>query len=106
MSAIIADDKLLSLLSHVTGVTEVRAPDGKTIGFFAPAPLAHAELHAKVAAHITPEERKRRRENKHGGRTTREVLENLKGLTTDESTRSHLQQIIDRVAKRERCDIP
>jgi hypothetical protein len=106
MSSIVADEKMLSLLSRATGVTEIRDGHGKTVGFFAPAPLEGAELRAKVAAHINPDELRRRKENKSPGRTTREVLERLKTLTTDEPTRTHLQGIIDEVAQRDRCDTP
>jgi hypothetical protein len=106
MSSIVADEKMLSLLSHVTGVTEIRDPNGKTIGFFAPAPLENADLRAKVAAHISPEELRRRRESKLPGHTTREVLEHLKTLTTDERALAHLQGVINEVAQRDRCDTP
>jgi hypothetical protein len=106
MSSIVADEKMLSVLSGATGVTEIRDPRGKTIGFFAPAPLERADLRAKVAAHISPDELKRRKERNPPGRTTREVLEHLKSLTTDEAARTHLQGIINEVATRDRCDTP
>jgi hypothetical protein len=54
MSSIVADEKMLSVLSGATGVTEIRDPRGKTIGFFAPAPLERADRAPRLPHTLVP----------------------------------------------------
>jgi hypothetical protein len=95
MTSVIADEKMSSVLSQLTTLSEVRDTHGKIIGFFAPAPLENSELRIEVAAHVTPEEIQRRKAARLPGFTTREVFERLKSLTADEPTQNYLQKLIE-----------
>jgi len=106
MTSVTADDKLSELLSQVKGLVEVRDARGKVIGFFAPVAVESAPQYARAAAHIDRAELQRRKEAKEKGRTTKEVFERLKDLTSDEDSRTYLQQKIDGLTERDRCDIP
>ena len=50
MTAITADDKLVSELAMCNSVVEIRNKEGVVIGFFAPLRLEYAEQYARVAA--------------------------------------------------------
>jgi hypothetical protein len=95
MITVTADVALAEKLRQANGPAEIRDPEGKVVGFFAPVSVNHALQYAQVAARIDRAELARRKASEKTGRTTREVFERLKTLTQDPETLAHLQQKID-----------
>ena len=80
MITLMADETMLAILAQAKELAEIRDASGKVIGFFAPIALPQAGQYANAAAHIDPAAIQRAKEEKGPGRTTAEVLENLKSL--------------------------
>src|SRR5262245_51471220 len=80
MRTITVDNKLLEVLARATSLAEVCDSSGTLVCFFAPASLEHADLYARAAAQISPQEIRRRAEAGGKTYTTQEVLEHLRSL--------------------------
>lgn len=102
MITLTADDTVLATLRQATGPAEIRDLKGNLVGFFAPAGPGRVVLNGPATEADLPEI-ERRKATEKTGKTTREVFERLKGLTTDPAVQAHLQQKIDRLAEEERC---
>jgi hypothetical protein len=74
VTAITADDKLVSELAMCNSVVEIRNKEGVVIGFFAPLRLEYAEQYASVAAKTYSTGIHR------ASKSTSEVLADLKSL--------------------------
>jgi hypothetical protein len=92
---------MLAILNQAKDLAEIRDPDGKVVGFFAPSALKDAPDYARLAALFDHEEIERRKASKEKGYTTREVFEHLKSLTEDAEERAYLQEKIDLLRKEE-----
>ena len=95
MTTITAKGAMLTVLRQAHGLAEIRDPEGKVLGFFAPVEVSHAPQYAGAAASIDRAELARRKASEKTGRTTREVFERLKTLTHDPEVLAHLQEKID-----------
>ena len=81
MNRLTADDNLQRSLDELEGLTEIRDPQGKVIGYFTPAAGDKtAAIYSQAAAHFDANEMKRRKESGETGLTTAEVLDHLKSL--------------------------
>jgi hypothetical protein len=105
MITLTADDAVLATLRQATGPAQIRDTKGNLVGFFAPANVGHVRLNGPATEADLPEI-ERRKATEPGGKTTREVFERLKSLTTDPAMQAYLQQKIDRLAEEERCGSP
>ena len=86
MTTLTADEAMLAVLRQAKGPAEIRDAQGKVVGIFTP-----------VSAAEWPGEK---------SRTTREVFEHLKSLTTDPATQAYLQTKIDGLKERDQCATP
>jgi hypothetical protein len=86
MTTLTADEAMLAVLRQAQGPAEIRDAQGAVVGFYTP-----------VSAGQVPGER---------GRTTRELFEHLKSLTTDPAMQAYLQTKIDGLKERDQCATP
>jgi hypothetical protein len=77
MTALTADDAMVTLLRQANGVTEIRDASGTVIGFFAPVSLERASLYVQAVAQTDPQETRQRKEAGGGTHPTEEVLDRL-----------------------------
>ena len=77
MNTLTADPSLQQSLSALPGLTEVRDSQGTVLGYFSPASHQLPEAYANAAAHLDPEEMKRRKLSNEAGRPTSEVLNRI-----------------------------
>jgi hypothetical protein len=106
MTILTADGSHLDWLRQANGPTEIRDPQGRLIGFYAPTAAEGVPEHLRPASEADLPELRRRQATEGRGVTTRELFEYLKSITPEPEWRDHLQQHIDRLAERERCDAP
>ncbi len=99
MVTLTADAALLAVLRNANGPAEIRDSDGNIVGLFTPA----ADEHAVVRTQEEWEEL-RRRAQRTGGRTLKEIFQRMQTLTTDEAVRARLQKQIDQMTEEEGCD--
>lgn len=78
MIRLTADAAMKSKLGQLDQPAEIRDTDGNVIGYFTPAGHHEVLLYRDAAAHLDPDEMKRRKESGAKGFTTNEVLEHLK----------------------------
>jgi hypothetical protein len=102
MQSVTVDNTILALLAKVDGVAEIRNPDGKVVGFFAPVSHQSALGSAQAAARGGDQAK----EPPPRGRTTREVFLHLRSLTNDEQVKAYLDQKIKGLEERDRCATP
>ena len=101
MVTLTADAALLAILRIATGPAEIRDADGNIVGLFTPA----ADENALVRTQEEWEEL-RRRAQRTGGRTLKEIFQRMQTLTTDEAVRARLQKQIDGMTEEEGRDTP
>jgi hypothetical protein len=77
MNTFTADASLQNSLLNLPGLTEIRDPGGKVLGYFSPASHETSQAYAAAAAHFDPEELHRRKQSGEKGRRTEEVLKRL-----------------------------
>ena len=121
MVSVQAPQEFARVLEQAEGLVEVQDASGTVIGFFAPASMQQAALHAKAAAQagrarltngaslqskLDPIEIERRKAAKGIGHATREVFEHLLTLTQDERLRADLLQRIHDLKVRDECAAP
>jgi hypothetical protein len=106
MTTLHVDGPWLEALRQVKRMTEVCDPDGNLLGYFAPLALRESISHLIPVSKRDLPDLERRKANTAGAMTTRELFEFLKSITPEPEWRDHLQQHIDRLAERERCDAP
>jgi hypothetical protein len=87
-------------------LVELRDPDGKTLGYFAPVTEEYARRLEAHLCEIDPVELKRRRESSGPHHTTEEVFEYLLTLTDDEESRRDLRKRIEELRESHRCATP
>lgn len=80
MTTVTANGEMLTTLSGVKELAEVRDSSGKVIGFFAPMAIKNAQAYANAAAHIDPAEVRRTKEAGNRAYSTQEVLDHLGSL--------------------------
>jgi hypothetical protein len=80
MEIVIANDAASAALSMLVQPAEIRDAKGNILGRFTPSEQQNDRIYAEAAKHFDPEELKRRKESFDGGRTTQEILEDLKKL--------------------------
>jgi hypothetical protein len=80
MTTITASEAIQSVLTPLTGITEIRGPDGDVLGYFAPATDREKLLYRQAAAHFDPAEMKRRKQSEQRDFTIDEVLQHLASL--------------------------
>ena len=77
MNTFTADTSLQQSLLNLPGLTEIRDPGGKVLGYFSPASHSTPEAYAQAAASFSPEELQRRKQSGEKGRSTGDVLNRL-----------------------------
>jgi phosphoglycerate dehydrogenase-like enzyme len=121
MASITANAEMLTVLQQATGPVDVRDADGKVIAYLTPVATARTRHLARAvaafkagrddydpstdgedAAEVAEIERQMTLHVK--GYTLAEVFEHLKGLTREPEWREYLQNKIDRLKERDRCD--
>jgi hypothetical protein len=103
MDHLVANGETLSALARATGLTEVRDPAGKVVGYFAPVALENGAMAATVAGRIDWADVHAKKGFPKGS-TTREVFEHLLSLSEDEQ--AHLRRMIAELKEREECRSP
>jgi hypothetical protein len=101
MVTVTADGAFLDVLRKANGPAEIRDSDGNFVGVFTPAAGENVLMR-------TEEEwaELRRRAERTGGHTLKEIFQRMQALTTDEAVRARLQKQIDRMVEDEECDTP
>ncbi len=77
MNTLTVDTSLQQSLGALSGITEVRATDGRLIGYFSPCDADRARLYAEAASHFDPEEIRTRRSSGEMGRRLADVIASL-----------------------------
>jgi len=80
MNIVTANAEVQAALAPLVQPAEIRDASGNVLGYFTSDVERIERLYAEAATHFDPEEMKRLKESFNGGRTTREILEDLKKL--------------------------
>lgn len=106
MNTLTANETMLATLSQIDDQAEIRDDAGRLIGYFIPVRWEEEAWYESVKPALDPAELERRSREPGPRRTTRELLEHLLSMTSDEDARSHLQRTIAQVAVRDGCPTP
>ena len=80
MQILTANAEVHAALAPLVQPAEIRDAKGNVLGYFTPDAERIERLYAEAAKHFDPEEMERRIKSFEGGRTTHEILEELKKL--------------------------
>ncbi len=110
MTSITVNEALLAQLREVKGCVEVQDVNGAVVGFFSPVGVGSTNVDSRevdlYADFDLAEMERRLVEDEKCGVPLTEVYERLKAITPEPEWRDHLQQQIDQLKARDRCDTP
>jgi hypothetical protein len=110
MTSIVVNEPLIGQFRGAKGFIEVRGEDGIVVGYFSPVSARSiyvdgrlVDLYAEFDLAAMEKEKARNGKN---GVPLAEIYEQMKAMTSEPEWHDHLQEQINRLKERDRCDTP